>query len=198
MVPCQDIEVTVRALIDQRRQALRIREISYDLWRHNNRDSGCFTESPQILRDSQDNYEKALIIFDRHGCGRDQLSAYDIETELKEKIVRNGWNEGNIEVVVIDPEIESWIWVHSNRMAEFIGWEDFASLKSALQRQGYWGEEENKPQDPKAALEHALREKQRPHSASLYRKIAETVTLQGCEDKSFNKFLDTLRRWFLL
>lgn len=60
----------------------------------------------------------------------------------------------------------------------------------------YHEEGEVKPGRPKEAFQAALREARIPRSASLYQRIAEKVSLRGCEDRAFLKFKDLLKDWF--
>ena len=48
---------------------LGIRDVTFDICRHPDRDSGCRTGSVEFLRPHLERYDRALIVFDRHGCG---------------------------------------------------------------------------------------------------------------------------------
>jgi hypothetical protein len=69
-------------------------------------------------------------------------------------------------------------------------------LRGWLCEQGYLREGERKPARPKEALEAALRQARLPRSSSLYRQLAERVSLQGHAEPAFLKLRSTLRAWF--
>jgi hypothetical protein len=99
--------------------------------------------------------------------------------------------EERAEVVVIDPELEIWVWSASPHVEDVLGWRGSTPpLRSWLRNQGLWGDDRPKPQDPKRAMEGALYEKRIPRSSSLYRQLAEKVGLTTCRDASLK---DTCR-----
>lgn len=44
--------------------------------------------------------------------------------------------------------------------------------------------------------EEALKRAQLPHSSRIFRELAESVSLQGCEDDAFQLFRQILQEWF--
>lgn len=71
--------------------------------------------------------------------------------------------EERTEVVVIDPELEIWVWSASPHVEDVLGWKGSTPpLRSWLCNQGLWGDDRPKPQDPKRAMEGALYEKRIP------------------------------------
>ncbi|MFB3133348.1 MAG: hypothetical protein ACE10K_12585, partial [Rhodothermales bacterium] len=53
-----------------------------------------------------------------------------------------------------------------------------------------------KPQRPKEAVEAVLRATDTPRSSSLYRQLAQKVSLNRCDDPAFLKLKSTLQEWF--
>ena len=101
------------------------------------------------------------------------------------------------EVLVIDPELEVWVWSDSPHVASSLGWtERSGDLRAWLTEQGLWPTNEAKPPDPKAAVEAVVWHVQTPRSSSIYRKLATNVSLHRCTDASFNRLLGILRTWF--
>jgi hypothetical protein len=61
---------------------------------------------------------------------------------------------------------------------------------------GYWQKDETKPSRPKELLEVVLHRTRKPRSSALYRQLAGTVGLRGCQDSSFLRFREILQEWF--
>ena len=121
---------------------------------------------------------------------REELEAL-IESQLS-----NHWGD-RAAAIVIDPELENWVWTDSPHVAQAIGWRgDIAALRTWLQNQGLLEESRAKPTDPKAALETALARMRKPKSSSLFAEIASKVSLRACTDPAFQKLKTTLQHWF--
>ncbi|MEJ5295819.1 MAG: hypothetical protein WHT28_11335 [Fimbriimonadales bacterium] len=68
LVADRDMEQTLLGLLS-RPKALGIREVSYDIFAHPGRDPGVFLQGAEFLRPFTDQYDFALVLFDREGCG---------------------------------------------------------------------------------------------------------------------------------
>jgi hypothetical protein len=193
LVADRDQEATMRSLL-QRPQALGIKKVSFDVRVHPRRDPGCRLEAHEFLRPFARQYRHALVIFDHAGCGREELTATELEGEVCAGI-RPIW-EDRAAVVVVDPEIEIWIWSQSPHVARAVGWEKKQPpLRQWLRERGLWGDAP-KPPDPKAAMEAALREVRRPRSSSIFGEIAGRASVEGCSDLSFGRCRQVLDGWF--
>jgi hypothetical protein len=62
--------------------------------------------------------------------------------------------------------------------------------------EGYTQQGEVKPKRPKEALEQALRLARKSRSSSIFRQLAQRVSVKRCTDPAFLKFKATLQRWF--
>lgn len=135
-------------------------------------------------------------MFDRKGCG-DEASREEIQHEVEQELAENGWRDRS-KVVVIDPELENWVWNSSSRVSAILGWEDggYADMKEWLAAEGLWAGHSAKPEDPKKAMRAALRKGRRNVSSRLFGQLAESVTLRRCQDPAFSELKETLRRWF--
>lgn len=172
---------------------LGIRQVEFDIEQHLNRDSGCRTDAVEYLRPFLRSYRHALVVFDRDGCGS-SLRREDIQQELGNNLRRNGWQDAR--VIVIDPELEVWIWAHSTVVSRTLGWDSYRELRHWLTARGLWSQGHVKPNDPKRAMEQATRHRRTQVSARLFRKLADTVDFNGCKDQAFNELRETLRAWF--
>ncbi|MDH7479666.1 MAG: hypothetical protein QHH02_06625 [Syntrophomonadaceae bacterium] len=141
-------------------------------------------------------YWYALVIFDKRGCGKEFLDRIDIEKRVDEQLANSGWDKRGA-AVVIDPELESWVWSDSPEVANCLGWkEGMDNLRHWLADNGLWPEEYLKPSDPKLAVENVMRRVKKPRSSAIYQQIASRVSFERCIDQSFIKIKRTLRRWF--
>lgn len=191
-----DIEQTIRGLLS-RPQDLSIREIHYEIYKHPNHDGGCRTDGHNLLRPFHSQARFALNIFDHDGSGKESLPATEVEQESSSLLAKNGWGE-RAKAIVIEPEIEQWIWSDSLVVLRIMGWDRLTpTLRQWLTERGYYSSaEQTKPQQPKEAFRAALKESRKKPSASLFRQMAERVQFDTCSDRSFNKLKQTLQNWF--
>ena len=199
LVPDVSIEKTVCAILEYRRQALHIRELSFDCIRWHGRDGGVRKHAHTILQLHREKYRNAVVIFDHHGCGEeDQKTACQIENDVMSNLVNFGWNDNNALVVVIEPELEAWVWSDSPWVAKVVEWldGDTESLKLYVKGIGFQFDHLGKPVKPKEALEQVLRKTGIPYSASNFKRMAEKVSWRYCEDRSFLKLKNFLCQRF--
>lgn len=195
LVPDRNTEFAVRGIL-ARPQALGVRKVSSDIFVHVGRDSGCFLGSHDFLRPMCQNFRHALVIFDRVGCGQEDHPREEIEETVGLKLAVSGW-EDRAAVVVIDPELEAWVWSESPQVASCLGWtSDLPNLRRWLTEHGWWPSSSLKPPDPKLAVEQVLREVRKPRSSAIYEQLARRVGFQRCTDPAFLKFRHIMREWF--
>ena len=198
LVADRDIEESLAKLFG-RPERLGIRPFRFAITRHPDRDAGCRADAANFLRQFLRTCHHALVVFDRHGCGSTS-SREDIESTVEWNLARNGW-ESRARAVVIDPELEEWVWSGSPVVSAALGWERrYDDLRSWLAQRGLWDDGLPKPNDPKAAMDHALkgasRATRRRRSARIFGEIAAATPFEGCEDPAFKKLTATLREWF--
>lgn len=195
LVADQDMAETMKALLSRPR-SLKIGRVKYNVEKHQGHDPGCRTDSARRLRPQIEDSKYALVMFDKAGCGQESISREDIQRQVEQDLSRNGW-EGRSKVIVIDPELETWVWNASNQVPEILGWAaDYGNLKAWLASRGLWPADATKPPDPKQAMRAALREKNQKISSSVFGQLAESVTLSGCQCPAFRELIATLQRWF--
>lgn len=195
LVADKDMEFTVRGLLIRHR-SLAIRGIDTDILRHPDHDPGCFAHCHNLLRPQIKRYRHALVMFDRHGSGREGMLREDIENSVEDRLRSNGW-QNRAAAIVLDPELEAWIWSDSPHVDRIIGWRSGSpDLRSWLVNQGFVANRAAKPAHPKEAMYEALRVCRKPKSSSLYLMLAGKVGLTRCTDPAFAKLRRTLRGWF--
>jgi hypothetical protein len=205
MPPCvpQDLIVLAADLSMQRTleavlkrpKSLGIRKISYSVIQQPHYDSGVLQSGHRTLQSQNKNYRHALAICDRHGCGKESLSRDELE-KLIEDGLSHHWGD-SAAAIVIDPELENWLWANSPHVAEEIGWtRGISDLRAWLHNAGFLPQGQSKPSDPKAAMQRVLRLTKKHSPTALFQAIAKRVSLQRCVDPAFLKLKETLRRWF--
>ena len=188
------IETTVLALF-QRTQSMQIRDVAFQIRRLVG-DSKCCRQAHDYLRSFVRQFDYALAIFDREGSGREHLSRAEIEGEVEERLSVNGWVDRSA-AIVLDPELEVWVWSDSGEVPTVLGWGGRQpDLRAWLPQNFKLRPESGKPIDPKAAFERALELAGAGPPARIFRQLAERVSPKRCTDEAFLKFRSTLQNWF--
>ena len=187
---------TVSTLLDERWKSLGIRKITYTIMKHLDHDPGCRRKAASTARSFIKTHSRALVVFDKHGSGDDESEREQIQYAVEEDLRKNGWDNRS-KAIVIDPELEAWVWSTSEHVGKVLGWSEGTSvLRNWLHEHGLWPEEATKPPDPKSAMEQAMRKKQRPRTAVTFRQLAMLVGFKRCEDPAFREMRATLQEWF--
>lgn len=194
LVADKQMEQTILGLLGRSR-ALGIRPIEVTVFPHANKDGGCRTEGPELLRTLQRQYRHGLLIFDREGCGT-TAEALQLEADLNVRLENCGWGD-RAKTIVLDPELEAWVWSPSPVVDDILGWSGkLPNLRTWLVQQSFLVAGRQKPARPKEAMLAALKEVGKPPSAAIFRKLATQVSFRNCQDPAFGRFWTTLRTWF--
>jgi hypothetical protein len=195
LVPDKSIEATMQALLATRQQAIRVRPIQFEIVTHPEHDPGCFLAPTKLLGGFVKRADHALIVLDAAWDGAPAQQAPELEQQLEQSLKSIG-QPGWVRAVVIEPELEAWVFSDSPHVATTLGWKTTKELRDALHAQGLWVEDRAKPADPKRAMDWALKRGGVPRSSSLFRALASRVSLERCEDRSFHRLVNLLREWF--
>ena len=196
VVPDADMEFAVRAMLC-RPEALRMRSITFDVRRHLQRDAGCRSDCHNYLRMWLREYRYAMVLFDHEGSGQENSERVQLESEVEGVLRINGWDD-RAAVIVIEPELEAWIWSDSPVVDEVLGWTGRTpALRAWVQSAtGFWRAQQIKPERPKEAFDAALRKVGKQHSPSVFEDLATRVSMDRCVDPAFGKFKSVLQGWF--
>jgi hypothetical protein len=192
LVADKNMEFTVKGIL-QRNESVNIRGISYKIMRHSQNDPGVYRAAHDFLRIYVNEYRYAIVMLDREGCGCADNSV-DIGRQIQSRLDNSGWNERSA-VIILDPELEIWVWSDSPEVANCIGW-SHNELRGWLHSHGDLSSDTYKPRNPKIILENVLKIKNIPRSSSIYYKLATRVSFNRCTDSAFLKFKNTLQHWF--
>ena len=195
LVADKNMEYAVRGII-ARERALGIRAIEYVVHVHPEKDPGCLLRGHDFLGSFTRQFEHALLLHDRDGCGQENKSREELEQEIEGRLSLSGWGE-RAAAIVLDPELEIWVWSDSPHVDSVLNWQGKEpDLRSWLNAENLFLENQVKPERPKEAMDRALREVRKPRSSSLYLQLAQQVSFQRCIDPAFSKLKTTLQHWF--
>ncbi len=198
LVADADAEWTFRTLLDERTESLGMRRITSKVIRDPGRDPGVYLRAQDLLRPYTNQAAHAIVVLDREGSGREgRMSAVEIEKELEERLQRNGWlnpeGQSRAIAIVLDPELEVWVWSQSPHLPAALGLDSDHSLEQSIQ--GFQRLPNGKPERPKEAMLAALRVARKPHSPDIFKELAQKVSLQ-VRERSFDKLRSALQTWF--
>ncbi len=187
-------EFSIKGIL-ARPESLRIAPVDCEIFVHPEHDPGCLHKSPQFLRPYQPTHRHALVVFDREGCGCEDCSRQELEAQIESALSRSGW-EQRAAAVVIEPELEAWVWSESPHVDRVLGWsEDLLELRAWLQDQGFVFRGQ-KADRPKEAMEAVLRRARKARSSAVFQELATRVSFERCADPAFLKLREVLSRWF--
>jgi len=182
--------------IMSRWKSLGIYQITPTFLEHPEKDPGCLLRAHDFLRPFASSYKYALVVFDHDGCGKEISAREALEKEVEKRLSENGW-ENRVAVIVIEPELDVWVWSDSPHVCTVLGWgNSLDDLHQWLVEHGHAFLATKKPSEPKEALEKVLRHTRKPRSSSLYRQLAQQVSLEKCLDPAFLKLRERLQAWF--
>src|SRR5262249_27116434 len=131
----KDAQQALQELLGRTRD-LGIRKISFHpilvAPRH---DPEVFGRCQEYLRPFLRSAKYALVALDREGCGR-TASRTVIEAEVEQRLRQNGWPD-RCAAVVIDPELEVWVWGDILGVSNVLRWSTRAPLDQWLSNEGY-------------------------------------------------------------
>ena len=154
------------------------------------KDGGVYRNAHELLRPFLATHNHAMVLLDQQfGAER---PAHEVRGHISNKLSQNGWADRH-EVVVIDPELEVWLWQDNPHLERVLAVSS-GTLRQQLETSGNWPPGQAKPNAPKETLQGLIKSPLKPKVA--YSRIAKVVSLKGCSDPSFGLFIAALRRWF--
>ena len=157
-------------------------------------DPGLFTRAHELLRPFLSTHRHAVVVLDAQWAG--SPGAVSIRTHMESMLSVNGWGTQRCAVIVIEPELENWIWQRSSHVARGIGFDSIEDMFADTDLHRAWPDEQYKPIYPKETLETILRKKRIPRSSAIYKNITAQVSVSDCRDSAFLQLTGKLREWF--
>lgn len=156
-----------------------------------NRDPGVYSRGHELLAQYASSHQRAVVMLDAAWEGAPGPA--EIQAKISQDLAAR-W--GTCLVVVLEPELEAWIWQDNQHVAEALGMGDYAALRAELEAADFWRAGEPKPYKPKEAVERVLYQARIPRSSAIYRKIASRASTKHCVDPAFLTLRDGLSGWF--
>lgn len=177
-----------------RPQSVGIRPIDFEFRPHMGRDGGVRTSGPEVLALERSRFGHGLLVFDLEGSGADTDDAVALERELDASIAQHWEVRGK--AIVIDPEVDAWMWGADNALRELLEWPLDGAIRDWLQAKGFEFQPNGKPVRPKEALEALVPVHRQPRSSALYEQITSKISLKRCQDGAFLRLRAQLQMWF--
>jgi len=163
-----------------------------------NHDPDLHGKSAGYARPIQRSHQYLVVMLDSTWGGSPGADA--IRGNITGDLHRSGWRKDRFAVIVIEPELEAWMWQESPHVDDALAFNakvfGTPTLRTWLENQGLWLPGDPKPREPKRAFAETLARASRPRSSTIYQRIASRVTLQNCCDVAFKTLCESLRRWF--
>src|SRR5947209_5369412 len=91
-----------------RDKSLGIQEITATFYIHPEKDPGTLRTAHEFLRPFIYTAAHALVVMDREGSGREELTRDNLEQQIEEALEKSGWGS-RAGAVVVDPELDLWV-----------------------------------------------------------------------------------------
>lgn len=189
-------KAVIEVLLEKRYKSLNICKLvqgqTFDVFVNSNKDPGVYKEAGPFLNVFVNQYKYALVLTDSAWEGSPGQAK--IKEKIQDDLNQNGWADRS-SIIVIDPELEIWVWSSSNEIPVILGqsWEQIHKIAT---KHSFWSPEDIKPHRPKELMDSVLREGRKHRSAALFQKLAEKISLQGCHDLAFRDLKKKLQEWF--
>lgn len=88
----KDLEFALKGLLD-RPEAIGIRAISADIFVEPEHDPACALRGVEFLTHLETQYQKALLMFDHEGSGKEAMTREALQEELNAAFARTAWGQ---------------------------------------------------------------------------------------------------------
>ncbi len=156
-------------------------------------DGGVHRYAHKLLAPYVDTHGHCLVVLDQQFGG--ERPAAQVRREIIGNLETFGWR-GRAEVVVIDPELEVWLWQDNPNVERAVRHRGPRNLRAQLRDEGAWPEGSPKPTDPKATLQRLIKQNKAGAVVVAYTLIAARVSTRQCRDAAFAHLRGALERWF--
>ena len=119
LTPDKNMEAAIGGILTRHR-SLAIRPLNSRILVHPARDPGCLKDGFNLLRPFSKQYSHGLVLMDHDGCGRETDSREQLEAEVEGQLRSSGWDD-RAAAIVVDPELEIWVWSELTSPSERVG-----------------------------------------------------------------------------
>lgn len=158
-------------------------------------DGGLWRHAGGLCKGYLRTHQRLVVCLDRDFGGSPGQA--QVRHDIEQQLLKVGWQATNFLVLVIDPELEQWIWQDSLHIERALNHVRPPSLRQALAASGEWPFGNAKPIDPKDVMERLVNKNLRGNrSSALYNKITSRVSIANCSDGEFQALRQQLQVWF--
>ena len=179
-----DAQAFMKSLL-HKPKALTILQITFDIDRHPQKDSGMVQSGAELTRMRKGQYRKALLAWDHHGSGRDHKQSPDVvRNEVQKRLDSCTWSE-NSAVTIFVPELEEWLWYCENALLAYwgISTEDLGAWLDERANKLGKSVATLKTEQPKELFEYVMRERlKRTISPRDFEEIGRRAGIKGLMD----------------
>ena len=160
-------------------------------------DPGLWKHAHENLAAFRDKYRHAVIVLD---ADFDPYPGADVlHQDITRAMIAADWEEGQFAVVVIQPELEAWLWAANVNVAIAFGHQDFTALRNTLEAEGLWTPGEPKPNDLKRARDRAAKLGGKKTGGPIFKGVFGSISskaLNQCVEPGFKTLQEAVQRWF--
>jgi len=157
-------------------------------------DSGLYARAAELLRPHRATHKRAIVLVDADWAG--SPGAVQVGRRIAAGAA-HVWDERFFQVIVLDPEVEAWLWQpDSPHLAAALNYRAAKPYQQVLAEAGYWPADHPKPPRPKEARDYLRRAHRTDPSNAVFKRAAAKISVQGCTDPAFLLLRATLRGWF--
>lgn len=160
-------------------------------------DGGIWKHAHSNILPFKDDYRYAVIVLDADFEPHPGVET--LRADITKNMLGAGWAEGSFCVVVIDKELEAWLWAPNVNVAKAFGHNDFEQMREALAQRNLWDAGAPKPNDLKAARNLAARLGGKRTGGPIFRGVFEGISKRACDLCQENGFITmrtALQTWF--
>lgn len=158
-------------------------------------DGGLWRHAGGLCKGYLQTHRHLVVCLDRDFGGSPGQA--QVRHDVEQQLLAAGWSLGQFAVLVIDPELEQWIWQDSPHVETALKHVSPPSLRQTLQNSGEWPAGHAKPNSPKEVLERLVDQNLRGNrSSTIYSKITSRVSVRNCADGEFLALQAALQAWF--
>ena len=160
-------------------------------------DGGTWKHAAENLVPFREKYTRAVIILDADF--EPHPGADVLQRDVTADMLASGWAAERFAVVVIQPELEAWLWAPNINVALAFGHKDFDQLRGALEKEKLWNPGEPKPHDIKRARDRAARLGGKKTGGPIFKGVFNAISkkaLDRCVEPGFQVMRAAMQAWF--
>jgi hypothetical protein len=160
-------------------------------------DPGIWKHAGENLRPFRDQYRYAVIILD---ADFDPYPGAEVlRADISADMIKAGWAPERFAVIVIEPELEAWLWAPNQNVATAFGHDSFDQLRGRLERENLWTPGQPKPNDLKRARDRAARLGGKKTGGPIFKGVFSEISNRACNhcvEPGFVAMRAALQGWF--